>query len=270
MQVKQLAPGGKPDYRMLRDMVAYLSEYPDEFHHPLEDLVFRRLEKLDHEMVRHVEELLREHQDMAQETRYLLTTLNAICEGNQKPLRKSLYDYFRDYIEMYRAHINIEEGTVFPAARKHLSKEDWDYVEANAKEAEDPLFNDFVSKEYETLAAYLKNQREGARAEFALIEIFSIYAVIESTQAVFEGVAQAQEVCVKHGKKALNQQMDCIRKSSEEGGSAWLSLPGKLTSNCLKQTKASAEALGEVAKVTWNGSTAPYTSRFASLLRLWT
>ena len=74
---------------------------------------------------------------------------------------------------------------------------------------------------------------------------------------------------MKRGKKAWQQNLKTIKASREQGASALMKLPMTLTLDGLQQSLDGASALAEVARDTWTGSTAPYTSRFASLLRMW-
>ena len=46
-QLDILADAGKPDYEVVRGAVEYLLVYPDQFHHPKEDLIYRRLRARD-------------------------------------------------------------------------------------------------------------------------------------------------------------------------------------------------------------------------------
>ena len=39
--------GGRPDYEVIRAVISYFEAYPEEYHHPQEDLVFARLKQRD-------------------------------------------------------------------------------------------------------------------------------------------------------------------------------------------------------------------------------
>ena len=40
--------GHEPDYELLEEILSYMADYPDRFHHPTEDAIFQRyLEKPD-------------------------------------------------------------------------------------------------------------------------------------------------------------------------------------------------------------------------------
>ena len=46
-QVEKLQPGRIADYPLMLDVVDYLSRYPDQYHHPREDLLFASLARND-------------------------------------------------------------------------------------------------------------------------------------------------------------------------------------------------------------------------------
>ena len=42
-ETEKLKPGKVPDYHLLLDIVDYLTHYPDQYHHPREDLLFAKM-----------------------------------------------------------------------------------------------------------------------------------------------------------------------------------------------------------------------------------
>ena len=42
-QIEVFRRGDKPDYEILTETVDYCLNYPERFHHPLEDQIFRRI-----------------------------------------------------------------------------------------------------------------------------------------------------------------------------------------------------------------------------------
>lgn len=260
-QTKQLAPGGKPDYRMLRDMLHYIAHYPDEYHHPLEDLIYERLVKRHHASIGDVEELLAEHQDMARDTKFLLSELNAICSGTQKPMRNQLRQDLQSYIEFYRTHIDLEEGTVFPAAKQYLQESDWQQIKRLIKAVKDPLFSGKVSSRYRELSEFISEKAEEGIAEFALAELFGIEAMVESVQAGFDGLAEFQEICKRHVRKRFKKNMETVKENRKDRSASLLSLPGKLLNESIKDSADVVRELGKLVSATWYGATDPFAVR---------
>ena len=44
-EILAIEVGKTPDYPLLQDIMCYMTQYPDRFHHPKEDLVFAQLLK---------------------------------------------------------------------------------------------------------------------------------------------------------------------------------------------------------------------------------
>ncbi|MGI9285911.1 MAG: hemerythrin domain-containing protein [Pseudomonadales bacterium] len=260
-QTKQLAPGGKPDYRMLRDMLHYIAHYPDEFHHPLEDVIYERLVKRHHASIGDVEELLGEHEDMARDTKFLLNKLNAVCDGKQKPMRNQLRQDLQSYVDFYRTHIDLEEGTVFPAAKKYLQQSDWQAINKSLNVVNDPLFSDNVSLKYKSLADYINDKSEEAIAEFALAELFGIEAMVESLQASFDGFAELQEIGKRHIRNRFKRNMEILKESRKDDSASFFNLPGKLINDSVKDTGNTMREIGKLFVATWDGATDPFAVR---------
>ena len=57
------------------------------------------------------------------------------------------------FVRVYRHHIALEEGRVFPAAKQALSQEDWAEIDARLGHRDDPLFGDAIVERFRTLRA---------------------------------------------------------------------------------------------------------------------
>lgn len=145
-QVKLFDEDGGPDYDLVMDIMDYTSNYPDRCHHPMEDLVFRRLMKRDPGSRELVEELLRDHQALAQRTKQFAEVLARIVLDAEMP-REQIAHLAREYVEVNRLHMRKEEERALPRAADVLREEDWSAVE-NAISGEDPLFGKQVQEQY--------------------------------------------------------------------------------------------------------------------------
>ncbi len=260
-QTKQLAPGGKPDYRILSDMLDYIANYPDEFHHPLEDVIYERLVKRHHASIGAVEELLGQHQDMARDTQFLLKQVNAICAGKQKPMRNQLRQDLQNYVAFYRAHIDLEEGEVFPAAKQYLQESDWQAINNSLHVVEDPIFSETNTRKYKNLATYINDKSEAAVADFAQAQLFSVEALIESVQAGRDGFSEIQEVFKRHVSTQYKTNVETLKDSREEKASALLGLPNRVINHGLEGSGETLREIGKVLSSTWDGIIEPFAVR---------
>ncbi len=138
------------NYELMLDIVYYLTQYPDRFHHPREDIAFARLVERDPSAEHRVRELLGEHRVIANSGKKLVEQLDAIL-GDAILARESVEASAATYIVYYRQHMAREEAELFPRAEDVLRDADWIAV-ADAITAEaDPLFGAKVAQRYQQL-----------------------------------------------------------------------------------------------------------------------
>ena len=78
---------GSPDYQLALDIMHYMTQYPDLFHHPREDVVFERMLLRDPSLSGVLGELLRDHQRLAKIGLEFHDTLAGVLEGRSCPER---------------------------------------------------------------------------------------------------------------------------------------------------------------------------------------
>ena len=106
----------------------FIAGYPEQWHHPLEDLLFRRLLEVDAPCARSVEQLLDEHESMALQTGSLLQRFEQALQSREPPdnvLISESHDYFRTQTE----HQRREANNVFPVIGAFLDSNDWRHAE---------------------------------------------------------------------------------------------------------------------------------------------
>lgn len=129
----------RPDYDLLLDAMEYMTHYPDVFHHPKEDVLFRRLTLRAPALRPLVDRLLTEHQALWQAGADFLLSLQAVVDGQILP-REELESCGRRYIALLYQHMQIEEQEMFPKALEVLQKEDWELIDKAVGKIEDPIF----------------------------------------------------------------------------------------------------------------------------------
>nr|VFJ77801.1 MAG: Hemerythrin-like domain-containing protein [Candidatus Kentron sp. FW] len=156
-QLAVFQTGGAPDYVLMTDIMQYMTNYPDLFHHPKENLIFRRLAELDQGIDSTVSDLIQEHDTLTHQGEVFLNVLKMVM--NEHPVERSeLESGAREYVSTLRMHMNTEEGQVFPIVQKTLQKEDWEGIDAAMGNIEDPLFGKkTVETEYLALYNYIQD-----------------------------------------------------------------------------------------------------------------
>ena len=157
MHLKLFEEGEKPDYVLMMDVMQYMTHYPDLFHHPIENLVFKKLIERDSGSRLLVKELTNQHETLATRGAEFLDILRSVVE-EQMVSRETLESKGKEYVQMLRRHADVEEGQAFPLARKHLTEQDWIDIRDTMEHMEDPLFGSTVENQYLALYDYIKEQ----------------------------------------------------------------------------------------------------------------
>ena len=152
------------DLYLLRDVVAYLQDYPDHVHHPTEELLFARVLLHKPALQGLVARLRRDHDELAQENRRVLALLDEALDRPREARARAALDGCHALARRQREHMQVENTEAFPAALATLSRADWHRIEARFRAADDPLFGQVVSSRHRRLYEYLldfADRREG-------------------------------------------------------------------------------------------------------------
>ena len=146
-----------PNAALLLDVVEYLKGWGDAFHHPREDVAFRRLLRLDPEAATLVERLLQEHRVIAQFGTEFAERLRHVRDGVIIS-RGSLESAAALYLVYYRHHLAKEEGTILPRIEKLFSNADWRDIEAEIDAIVEPTVDSQEQKRFELLRHRIASQ----------------------------------------------------------------------------------------------------------------
>ncbi len=103
------------DHRLLQSAFDYLSDYPDQCHHPKEDLVYRKLRSRHPDMAQSLSDLVEEHERLARLTESLRRTLGEL-QQDEPGTNDRFAEQLREFLDFYRHHMAMEERHFFPAA----------------------------------------------------------------------------------------------------------------------------------------------------------
>lgn len=134
---------------IVRDILDYMTSYPDRFHHPLEDSLFDVLESVHAPAAASVQGLRAEHTWIRKEGRKLLS-----LAGAGQP-STSLRSRLTRYAHRQRQHMREEEGGVFETAARTLGSWHWQQIRVRAEPGPDPLFGQVVQERYRDLYAHI-------------------------------------------------------------------------------------------------------------------
>ncbi len=157
VQIGTLHDGETSDYHLMLDVMHYMTHYPDLFHHPKEDLVFKKLKQRDASARLIVDSLVEEHKALAEKGARFFGCLHTVV-SELMVSRESLESQGRDYIAFLRSHMDKEEDEVFPLSEKVLREKDWAEIDTAMEAKEDPVFGKVVGEEYRALYDLLTQQ----------------------------------------------------------------------------------------------------------------
>ena len=149
-EILRVQEGDVADFELMRDIMVYMTRYPDHTHHPIEDLMFRRWIEHD-ENARGLTSMLgREHRGLAQKGEALAEILAHVVDGAMVS-REEIETRARDYCEFLRHHMSVEDDQAFPGAGRALREGDWAGIVNAFSEHEDPVFGPIVHDEFRDL-----------------------------------------------------------------------------------------------------------------------
>lgn len=137
-QIAAFHAGERPNYELMADIVDYLRQYGDLFHHPREEAAFTRLVERDAAMRLPVNRLLQEHRVIARASEELLDRLGEVAD-DVMVARADVEAAAATYLVYYRHHLASEESRIMPRARELLTPEDWAAAAEVMRNAPDPL-----------------------------------------------------------------------------------------------------------------------------------
>jgi hemerythrin-like domain-containing protein len=159
--------GDRPDYEVIWAVIAYFQVYPEAYHHPQEDIVFKKLKARDPAAADKIGDLAAEHRSGADRLRRVSQAVESVLMDQEVP-RHAVDGIIRDFIAFERRHIAMEERDFFPAAVKALEPEDWAEIASSRSAGEkDPLFSERAEQRFEAVRKHISQMEREAEAERA-------------------------------------------------------------------------------------------------------
>jgi len=150
--------GAPPEFGVLRAMLFYVDEYPEQQHHPKEsDLLFPRLRLRAPELAGVLDRLDRDHaagERKIRELEHALLAFEVLGEARREVFEQALDAYVKGYLD----HMAIEESQVLPAAERLLTAADWAELDAAFAANRDPLTGHPVPDAYAPLFTAIVNR----------------------------------------------------------------------------------------------------------------
>ena len=163
-ELRLFARGERPDYEVIRAVIAYFEVYPDAYHHPQEYMVFKKLKARDPAAAASVGDLAAEHRSGAERLRRVAQAVQGVLM-DREILRHTVDGIVRDFIARERQHMAMEERVFFPAAIKALRPQDWAEIASTLTNQKDPLFSETVEERFDVVRRHIVQLEQEAAAE---------------------------------------------------------------------------------------------------------
>ncbi len=121
-------PEMEPSISQIMDILDYISTVPERWHHPVEDIVFRRLLDKKPPHPEQIRAVLREHEDLERLTMELKNAFERVAMDIAVPV-VHLYRTATIYLSRQMLHLDAEESVLFPMAEEYLEDNDWTEIE---------------------------------------------------------------------------------------------------------------------------------------------
>ena len=148
MQFLDLCRNRTPDLSMMRSIIVYIQEYPEQVHRPLEDMVYSILLERE-EKVKLLQDLLADHTNLEVDACKLRESFESYIKGDFS--KEMLKHQLSSFLIKQRQHIYVEEIEIFPLAQRILTKADWENIRSTVPYVDDPIFGERTQNDYEIL-----------------------------------------------------------------------------------------------------------------------
>ena len=176
------------DMELMQSIAEYFADYPDQCHHPVEDLVFRKLEKRDPARAATVVDVVSDHRNTSAITGKLVAAVQQASDGGDQTTLRSV---MREFVDHYRLHIETEERDFFPLALELLQGDDWAEVAYQLFDSEDPLYRRDVEDRFTRLRDDIETRAAASFQRGASIREAQILRQLDSISAFNKEMARA-------------------------------------------------------------------------------
>lgn len=148
------------DVPLVRSMLHYIDAFPERLHHPKEDAyLFERLAARTQACDEAIKELRAQHASGGEWVTAMQTAVEAYAtvNGDATLALVDLAAAVHRFAEAQWAHMNLEEGTILPAARQYLTEQDWSTIYKAFSVNGDPRFDADLGDGFKTLYSRLMN-----------------------------------------------------------------------------------------------------------------
>jgi nucleotide-binding universal stress UspA family protein/hemerythrin-like domain-containing protein len=149
--------GRPPSFALLRAMMYYITAFPETLHHPKEEAyLFRKLRERTSEFDETLAELEQQHVaggELLEKLQWSVARYEADPAGGFEAFASAVSRFASAQMQ----HMRLESKVILPAARQHLTAEDWAEIDRAFANNGDPRFSADNDEEFRQLFARILN-----------------------------------------------------------------------------------------------------------------
>ena len=142
--------GQDADLELIRDIMLYMTAFPDAVHHPNEDRLYAELKAVRPDLASGMSRISLEHSQIAEHGLVLREKVEQIIAGDPVS-RIDIVARTSRYSEYLRSHMHWEEKDLFRRIEKMVADGHSQIDTSVIIRARDPVFSDEVSERFATL-----------------------------------------------------------------------------------------------------------------------
>ena len=160
-QLDKVEQAENANFDLMTDVMHYMTTYPDQVHHRLEDLLYQTLYAQRSEFRPMLDRMFEEHTALADKGGALYRVLEGVVDGRMVE-RTELVGSGRAYVDLLRNHMIYENEQVFPIADDQLDAASWTDVATRFAAQRDPVFGDVQDEQFAVLLAHIKDEAQAS------------------------------------------------------------------------------------------------------------
>ncbi len=248
-----------PDYAVMAGVMGYMTQYPDRFHHPKEDLLFERIVRRDPEARAKVDALLAAHGDIIAKGSALLAAIESCRDGGPDADTARVRKAAHAYIGTLRRHMDIEYLQMFPLAQQVLLPEDWAEVDARMKPILDPVFGAEEADEFGAIRQAEEAKPDAQPLSRLGTTLVEAAALIETVTTLIAGATELRRTLACHQRDVMrfNAESMVALMGAQPFGER-LRLVGEVCQRNLQMAGQSKERMLELWSDMWTAAWQPY------------
>jgi len=264
-QQRLLDEDGDVDLDILQDLLRYLNEYPEDYHHPREDLMFDRLRDVDPESGKYIDKLLEGHINIHDTSNKLYFTVMRANNG-ENIRRGKLSRDLKQFVDGYEEHMHDEDNVVFTRALEKLGNDDWAELEDGLEHVDDPLFGTRVRRRYRHLANVLEARLGVAKRDLVAAEYLSLGALIDGMITISDVTINIGYILRDRTGQTVRENFATARDTVKSGKFIEIvKLPSRLNKNAIDNLRDGFKETKELVSKAVEDIKTPYNMRVDTL-----